>query len=274
MTQEYTDYLLSDAWKEKRKEKLIHGGKRCEVCGTKKRLQIHHLTYERIFQERMDDLMILCRKHHEAVEGLYQSSKLRKLGPVAELRAETLRQFERPVTVITPRARTEKKENFWSLMASSSRRDMLRMLFNKHEFLEVLKDQREAAKKNIKQLSRRAGNSQSRAYTNMLMTYDAFHGIGSYNKFRKEVLEVHAIVERDSNPTVACEVSEKPFNRDKRLVPEIEKVLGSIRNYTKKGEIHMALEKAKRLTDLLASELQPTLKLVSYSDGRHEWVLK
>lgn len=38
------------------------------VCGTKKRLQVHHKTYKRIYNENLErDLITLCRFHHQLV---------------------------------------------------------------------------------------------------------------------------------------------------------------------------------------------------------------
>jgi phage terminase large subunit GpA-like protein len=36
----------------------------CEHCGAKDKLSIHHVTYERIFNETLEDVRILCRKCH------------------------------------------------------------------------------------------------------------------------------------------------------------------------------------------------------------------
>ena len=41
-----------------------------EVCGVKHRLQVHHLTYERLGNERDEDLKVLCWACHEREHGL------------------------------------------------------------------------------------------------------------------------------------------------------------------------------------------------------------
>src|SRR5574341_2115 len=61
-------YLNSPHW-QKIKEKFR--GRGCEkkvgwfsVCGEKP-IDVHHKTYERIGNERLSDLIPLCRKHHD-----------------------------------------------------------------------------------------------------------------------------------------------------------------------------------------------------------------
>lgn len=62
----YRLYLKSDDWKEKREQKLADFPY-CEECGTKKRLQVHHLRYRKLYDVRQSDLMTLCRTCHKAV---------------------------------------------------------------------------------------------------------------------------------------------------------------------------------------------------------------
>lgn len=60
----YHDYINSAAWKKKRQLALkIHGDK-CKICGTGRRLQVHHKTYKRLGRERISDLQILCFDCH------------------------------------------------------------------------------------------------------------------------------------------------------------------------------------------------------------------
>lgn len=65
MTEEYKSYLKSDKWKEIRSTLFKMRGKKCENCSRTKALHIHHLTYDRIFNERLDDLQILCKDCHK-----------------------------------------------------------------------------------------------------------------------------------------------------------------------------------------------------------------
>lgn len=63
----YEAYIQSDEWKQLRLELLQSRGCKCQDCGKTKhhtKLQVHHLTYERLFEELPQDLVILCRKCH------------------------------------------------------------------------------------------------------------------------------------------------------------------------------------------------------------------
>lgn len=63
----YKEYLQSDAWKAKRKAVLIRDGLRCQLCGHDRNLHVHHITYERIYAEDLDDLITVCNKCHDKV---------------------------------------------------------------------------------------------------------------------------------------------------------------------------------------------------------------
>jgi len=59
----YEEYLRSPEWRRKRKERLKLDRNTCQKCGTTSReyrLEVHHLTYERLGSERMEDLQTLC----------------------------------------------------------------------------------------------------------------------------------------------------------------------------------------------------------------------
>jgi 5-methylcytosine-specific restriction endonuclease McrA len=60
-------YLKSEHWQEVRKEKLKQAGYKCERCGAKESLDIHHLHYRTLGHERMSDLQALCRSCHQKV---------------------------------------------------------------------------------------------------------------------------------------------------------------------------------------------------------------
>lgn len=60
----YSQYLSSPEWRAKRKLVLERDNYKCQRCAATRRLQVHHLTYERIFKERLDDLLTLCQPCH------------------------------------------------------------------------------------------------------------------------------------------------------------------------------------------------------------------
>lgn len=64
---QYNRYIKSPIWSKKRKEAFLFHGKFCHKCTNTTNLQVHHLTYENIFNEKMEDLMILCKPCHKRV---------------------------------------------------------------------------------------------------------------------------------------------------------------------------------------------------------------
>lgn len=56
-------YLRSQHWAEFRRS-IIAERKRCEICGSTKHLQVHHLTYARLWHERRKDVLLVCRRCH------------------------------------------------------------------------------------------------------------------------------------------------------------------------------------------------------------------
>ncbi len=61
----YPEYLASDEWKAKAAAAKKAAGMRCQVCNAADTiLDTHHRTYERIGNERPEDLIVLCRDCH------------------------------------------------------------------------------------------------------------------------------------------------------------------------------------------------------------------
>jgi len=60
----YREYLESSQWDDIRK-KVIHRAKgKCEGCAASDKLEVHHLTYERVGMELMTDLVAFCSECH------------------------------------------------------------------------------------------------------------------------------------------------------------------------------------------------------------------
>ena len=73
---DYKKYMRSKEWKAKREEKLEACDHKCECEGGcyRKATQIHHLHYDTLGNESMDDLQALCPKCHmqkSRVRGFY-----------------------------------------------------------------------------------------------------------------------------------------------------------------------------------------------------------
>jgi len=64
MDLEYYEYLKSAKWAVIRDRILKRDGYKCTRCDNKAFLQVHHLTYDNIFEEKDEDLITLCKKCH------------------------------------------------------------------------------------------------------------------------------------------------------------------------------------------------------------------
>lgn len=66
----YAKYLASPAWRQRRNAAVIRAEGRCQLCNSKKALNVHHRTYDRIGKERETDLIVLCKACHEHFHGI------------------------------------------------------------------------------------------------------------------------------------------------------------------------------------------------------------
>lgn len=75
----YKKYIGSDAWRKKRAERLAIDNSRCQTChedGTNYGLQVHHATYDRLFDEDVEnDLITLCTQCHDAITDTMRSRR-------------------------------------------------------------------------------------------------------------------------------------------------------------------------------------------------------
>lgn len=67
----YAAYINSAKWKQRCDRAIAQAGYRCQRCGFTKysrRLEVHHLTYERLGHERDEDLQVVCHECHVAAD--------------------------------------------------------------------------------------------------------------------------------------------------------------------------------------------------------------
>ena len=57
-------YLQSDKWRTIRQQVFIRDKYRCQICGTNKSLNCHHISYINLGSESLEDLTTLCEKCH------------------------------------------------------------------------------------------------------------------------------------------------------------------------------------------------------------------
>jgi len=61
-------YLKSWHWKHYRIRRLLKAGYVCEHCGRRRKpLQVHHLSYDDLWHEKMGDTMVLCVPCHNRI---------------------------------------------------------------------------------------------------------------------------------------------------------------------------------------------------------------
>jgi HNH endonuclease len=65
----YDEYLRSPWWTARKAAVIRYRGERCERCGCRYRLELHHRTYERLFREIPEDVELLCWSCHAREHG-------------------------------------------------------------------------------------------------------------------------------------------------------------------------------------------------------------
>lgn len=62
----YEEYLRLDIWRSRRMQAIRKANYRCQAegCRMDLHLHVHHLSYERLGNEKDEDLMVLCGLHH------------------------------------------------------------------------------------------------------------------------------------------------------------------------------------------------------------------
>ena len=69
----YYIYIKSEAWRKKRLKRLKTDDFKCQFrvgrfkCGAKTSLEVHHLSYKNLGNERFKELITLCHKHHDII---------------------------------------------------------------------------------------------------------------------------------------------------------------------------------------------------------------
>ncbi len=66
----YDDYLRSPQWRDKRAAYFASDRPQACVCGEKQRMCLHHMTYERVGEELLEDLIALCAGCHTLLHAL------------------------------------------------------------------------------------------------------------------------------------------------------------------------------------------------------------
>ena len=67
--QRYALYMRTPHWNLKRMQCFTRAGRQCENCYSRARLTVHHVNYDSLFAENLDDLACLCWPCHKKAEG-------------------------------------------------------------------------------------------------------------------------------------------------------------------------------------------------------------
>jgi hypothetical protein len=111
---DYNTYIQSQRWRERRKAFFKNHPYRCEGCGRRKGVELHHLSYERLGSELDEDLVPLCSRrgchpaaHREYDCGNYATLALATKAVItkAQRRSARRRAFARVVSALVGRHR-------------------------------------------------------------------------------------------------------------------------------------------------------------------------
>ena len=73
----YKDYLKTKEWKLLRNEKYKKSRYTCSICGSKEKLNVHHLFYRSdLADTKPSDLRVLCGRCHKLVHKLIKEGKI------------------------------------------------------------------------------------------------------------------------------------------------------------------------------------------------------
>lgn len=76
---DYENYIKSPAWNLKKEETYKLFGKQCKKCKSDKQLHVHHMTYDRLFDEDVKkDLVVLCKTCHFEYHKLVAFTTIKK----------------------------------------------------------------------------------------------------------------------------------------------------------------------------------------------------
>lgn len=65
----YDSYMRSEQWAQKRRDVIARDGGVCGICHDAAITEVHHLTYERVGREPLDDLVGVCSACHAIQHG-------------------------------------------------------------------------------------------------------------------------------------------------------------------------------------------------------------
>ena len=98
MNEEYADYLKSTHWMIVRNERLAIDNYKCKFCGSMRNLQVHHLYYDTLWNEKPEEALVtLCEDCHKKLHAL-SSKENKTLNEVFDSWANEVHETLKPLT--------------------------------------------------------------------------------------------------------------------------------------------------------------------------------
>ena len=83
LSAEYLDYLSSPEWRDRREQALWRAHNRCQLCDSPEHLDVHHRTYKRFKNERVEESIKPGEKGYATIRLMWQIA-IRRWRVVAE----------------------------------------------------------------------------------------------------------------------------------------------------------------------------------------------
>lgn len=175
--EQYQVYLQSDHWRNLRAAALARDHGRCRKCGTRFRLEVHHIIYRFPWTATvLEDLMTVCELHHRKIHQLLDAPKppvvaVESTAPVAPGMVLGLKGWERapvppqpkPVLIGWTNKQFSKVQKVGkkALLAAARAKEKRR---NKRNWKQNLKKHKKAAAKMKRQEAERRHNWLNRKH--------------------------------------------------------------------------------------------------------------
>ncbi len=95
-----TQYLQSAHWKRRKSRYFAKHGRWCAACNTKRRIDLHHLSYQHVGNESDGDLMGFCRQHHALAHKYWDSGRYKTIRQATSAMIAKVRHGKRHESVI------------------------------------------------------------------------------------------------------------------------------------------------------------------------------
>jgi 5-methylcytosine-specific restriction endonuclease McrA len=110
---QYLERINSPEWRELKERLILKRGNCCQQCGKeRKTLHLHHVTYERLGNERDSDLILLCAGCHALADTLRTVIR-QELQAEKEIEEQEARKEEQEISSLPLYLRDFGPPRFW-----------------------------------------------------------------------------------------------------------------------------------------------------------------